>query len=517
MNRSSRWGHIAMWLCIVLVAFLVSACGVVTAPPADDSAAADESVVATEPAVASADDKQFSGELVINTWNDITADPNHPSFALHELIQQWAASHPDVTVTYQPMLGTVPEKFGYISTNLRSQTLADVVMQYFPSPAQLDVDLQYDFAADLDQPNPYSENATWREDFPLNGVALRDVTVDGKALMVGTTYSGDLGDTAVLYNKDILTQAGVEQLPQTWTEFYDAMAKIKAACFEPFYMPTTGNDGYIFTWYYILTNAQMMDEVVAQCDGQAGEEANGIISQKEAVWCIDKGIWNARNPGVVQTMEEMKKWSEFFHEGYLAPSAPGNLFAQGKIAFLPTVRLTMPMFENDPNMTFEWGSFYLPALEDGEIAPRLGNSGAGQGSQYLFIPKTTVDKGKLEMARDLLHYVTSPAAMEFWCANQPIPCFASGTPLAEIIPGDPVKQERYRGFIDPPTIDNMVSRLDANDVFGPAIVVQENQILQDYLAGNADLEQTLDKYQAFLDQQAANVILQHPEWNADSW
>ncbi|MCB0042812.1 MAG: hypothetical protein KDE23_24170, partial [Caldilinea sp.] len=192
---------------------LVSACGTVVAPPSADAPAGDSAAGdAAAPVASSAGETQFSGELTINTWNDITADPTHPSYALHELIQQWAASHPDVTVTYQPMLGTVPEKFGYISTNLRSQTLADVVMQYFPSPAQLDVDLQYDFTPDLDQPNPYSDNATWREDFPLDGVALRDVTVDGKTLMVGTTYSGDLGDTAVLYNQDILDAAGVTEL-----------------------------------------------------------------------------------------------------------------------------------------------------------------------------------------------------------------------------------------------------------------------------------------------------------------
>ena len=521
MKQSIAWRNLALWLCIGVLALTVSACGMVT-PPTEpptnaEPPATTEAAAAGAPVATSSSDKVLSGELVINTWNDITADPAHPSYVLHELIQQWAASHPDVTVTYQPMLGTVPERFGYISTNLRSQTLADVVMQYFPSPAQLDGDLQYDFSADLDQPNPYSDNATWREDFPLNGVALRDVTVDGKVLMVGSTYSGDLGDTAVLYNKDILKQAGVEELPRTWSEFYAAMDKIKAAGYEPFYMPTAGADGYIFTWYTVLLSGQLMDDVLAQCDGQVGEEQDGVISQKEAIWCIEKGYWNARHPGVVQTFEEMKKWSQYFHEGYLAPSAPGNLFAQGKVAFLPTVRLTMAVYENDPNLTFEWGSFYLPALKDGETSPRLGNSGAGQGSQYLFIPNTTVDKGKLDLARDLLQYVTSPAAMEYWCANQPIPCFAPGTPIEEIIPGNTVKQERYRGFIEPPTIDNMVARLDANDVFGPAIVVQENQILQDYLAGNADLEQTLDAYQAFLEQQASNILLQHPEWNADSW
>ena len=68
-----------------------------------------------------------------------------------------------------------------------------------------------------------------------------------------------------------------------------------------------------------------------------------------------------------------------------------------------------------------------------------------------------------------------------------------------------------------PTINNMVSGLDANDVFGPAIVVQEIQIFQDYLTGTSDIDQTLEKYQIFLDQQADNAILQHPEWGAESW
>lgn len=114
------------------------------------------------------------------------------------MIQAWASSHPDVSVSYQPMLGTVPERFGYIATNLRSETLADVVMQYFPSPAQIDPDLQYDFSADLAAPNPYSDNPTWRDDFPLDGIALDGVTVDDKVVMVGTTYTGDLGDRRAL-------------------------------------------------------------------------------------------------------------------------------------------------------------------------------------------------------------------------------------------------------------------------------------------------------------------------------
>lgn len=63
----------------------------------------------------------------------------------------------------------------------------------------------------------------------------------------------------------------------------------------------------------------------------------------------------------------------------------------------------------------------------------------------------------------------------------------------------------------------MISGLNVNDVFGPGVVVTEVQILQDFFAGNADLAQTLAAYQGFLDQQAETTILQHPEWEAESW
>lgn len=522
------------FLCLTLALMLLAGCGTVVAPAEMEAAPATESESAAAPeaaaeapaaparvgelpAVVAESRPELSGELVINTWNDITADPNHPSYILHEMIQAWASSHPDVSVSYQPMLGTVPERFGYIATNLRSETLADVVMQYFPSPAQIDPDLQYDFSADLAAPNPYSDNPTWRDDFPLDGIALDSVTVDDKVVMVGTTYTGDLGDTAVLYNKDLLEQAGITELPTTWSAFYADLAKLKEAGINPFYMPSAGTDSYIFTWYVALLSEQLLGDVVAQCDGQVGEEADGRITQKEAVWCIQQGHWSAEAPGVAAAFEEMKKWSEFFHEGYTAPSEPGNRFAQGDVAFFPSVRLLMSTYEADPNMTFEWGSFYLPALKDGEVSRRLGNSGAGQGSQYLFIPKTTVEAGRLDLALDLLQYVTSPAAMEYWCANQPIPCFEPGTPITEIMPGNATKQLHYEGFINPPTIGNMIAGLNVNDVFGPGVVVTEVQILQDFFAGNADLAQTLAAYQGFLDQQAETTILQHPEWEAESW
>ena len=142
--------------------------------------------------------------------------------------------------------------------------------------------MQYDLTADMAKPNPYSTNKTWREDFPINAVALRDVTVGGKVLMVGTTYVGDFSDTALLYNKDLLDKAGVKELPKTWADFTDSLKKLKAAGIQPYYSPTAGNEAYIFSWQIGMIGDQLLVDSIKACDGQVGEAADGRISQKEA-------------------------------------------------------------------------------------------------------------------------------------------------------------------------------------------------------------------------------------------
>lgn len=514
--RSVVFAIVVGMLLLAVAAGCAPASAPAAAPPAAPAAeSAAPAAGSGAPVATAASRPDLSGELVLNTWRDIGADPNHPNYSFHQLVQQWAANHPNVTVTYQPMLGTVPEIFGYISTNLRSGTLADGVVMLYPSPAQMDVDLQYDFAPDLAQPNPYSTNPTWKDDFPLDGIALAGVTTQDKVLMVSPTYVGDLGDGAQLFNQEILDTAGVTALPQTWTEFVDTLAKIKAAGFDPMYMPTAGNESYIFGWQTGIWSDQLLGDVVTACDGQAGEPADERISQIEAVWCLKTGEWSSEDMRPV--FELVMEMSPYFHEGYLAPPPPGDLFSQGKVAFRWLSRLNVGVLAADPNITFPWGSFYQPALTEGGQQVRYGQAGAGAGGQYLFIPQTAVDNGKLDLALDLAQYITSPESNEFWCTLQPVPCFEPGSTIEEIFPDDPVKQERWRGYVEPGALNTRFSGLDINNAFGPANAVEEVKVYQDYLGGTTTLDQALEAWQRLADQLADNAIMQHPEWNADTW
>ena len=232
------------------------------------------------------------------------------------------------------------------------------------------------------------------------------------------------------------------------------MKKLKAAGIQPYYSPTAGNEAYIFTWQIGMIGDQLLVDSIKACDGQVGEAADGRISQKEAVWCVKKGEWSAKNADVKALFEQMKDFSQYYHEGYLAPPAPGELFSQGKVAYRWIVRINMPVIENSPDVKFKWGSFYLPPLKGtagtpGGLVHRYASGSQGSGSHFLFIPKTTVDKGKLDLAPDLLQYATSAKTEEYWCALQNPACFEPGSPVEKIFPGNTDKQERYRGFAEP--------------------------------------------------------------------
>ena len=123
----------------------------------------------------------------------------------------------------------------------------------------------------------------------------------------------------------------------------------------------------------------------------------------------------------------------------------------------------------------------------------------------------------LSRTLDLAQYVTSPASNEFWCGLQPVPCFEPGSTIEEIFPDDPVKQERWRGYVEPGALNTRFSGLDINNAFGPANAVEEVKVYQDYLGGTTTLDQALEAWQRLADQLADNAIMQHPEWNADTW
>jgi hypothetical protein len=490
--------------------------------PADAGETADADADAAEETDAAADASEFSGELTLAIWGQIDADPNHSAYSYHEILQQWNEMYPDVELKYELIGGTtVPDRFNWIATNLAAGTLPDVVMIYFPNDTFKDPDLVYDLSAELQAPNPYSDNATWWDDFPFDGQILNDnVGPNGEYFFVGPTLSGDTGVTSILYNKTIFDEVGVSP-PETWAEFMDIQQQIKDAGYTPFFQPMAGPLGWLIGWPETSTTEQLMDEVIRACDV---EEPFDKISDKEFARCVKIGEFQATDPRHMESWRLMKEWSPYWQEGFLAPPPEGDPFVQGEVAMSHTMNLWIGRYTGNPDIDFEWGTFYQPPVTEasseyatGVPIRRVGNLGnAASGSQYLMIPMTTVENGKLEMALDLAQYTTAPEQLQYWCERQPIPCFEPGTPIEEVYPGDTTTQTQLRGFFEPGSFERGVTG------FGPAALGQDVntqwlKLMQDYLGDALSLEEAMEELQVLYEDAADQAILEHPEWNADEW
>ena len=337
---------------------------------------------------------------------------------------------------------------------------------------------------------------------------------------MGPTLSGDTGVTTFLYNKDIFDEVGVEP-PTTWAEFMDIQQKIKDAGYTPFFQPMAGPMGWLIDWPIYAISDQLMDEVIRECDI---EEPYDNISQKEMVRCIKTGAFRADDPSFMETWKIIKDWSPMWQEGFLAPPPEGDPWAQGEVAMQHMMNLWIGRITGNPDIDFEWGSFYQPPLTTdtsdlvGDVfIRRVGNTGAAaSGSQFLMIPTTTVDNGKLEVARDLVQYTTAPEQLQYWCDHQPVPCFEPGTSIEEVYPDQPQTWQQMRGFFEPGAYQNGI-RAFYVQTLGQDVGTLTSKLLQDYMGDALTLDEAMEELQVIMEEDADKLIREHPEWNADEW
>jgi len=521
LSRVSRFVGLAV-LIGLLILMVLAGCAkppeptaVPTQPPAATAAP-----TSPPPEPTAVPEKEFEGELTVAIWGQIDADPHHSAYAYHEVLQQWNDLYPKVDLQYEFIGGAgVADKFNWIKTHMAADTLADVVMIYFPGDDYRDANVIYDFTEDLKKPNPYSSNATWFDDFPYGLIFDEYVGPNGELFFVGPTQYGDTGVTCIVYNKDIFDEVGAT-VPETWAEFLEIQQKIKDAGYTPFFQPTAGPMGWLVGWPIDTLTDQLMDEVIKECDFEAPED---VIMVKEMAWAVKTGAFRTDDPRFMESWKLMKEWSQYWQEGFLAPPPEGDPFVQGEAAMQWTMNFWIGSIAANPEITFEWGTFYMPQLTkdsteyDAANIRRMGSHGAaGSGSQFLMIPLTTVERGKLDMALDFCQYTTAPEQLEYWCERQPIPCFEPGTSIEEVYPDDPQQWVQMLGFFDPGAYKNGIREFRWT-TFGFDAETLATKLLQEYLGDAISLEDAMAELQAIAEEETDKAIREHPEWDTSSW
>ena len=147
----------------------------------------------------------------------------------------------------------------------------------------------------------------------------------------------------IMYNKDHFAKAGITKVPETWAEFKDACAKLKAAGF----IPITVDDAYV-------------DVIIGY----------QIARYKGSDWVkklVQKGLWD--DPAVLQAA---KDWEEMYKLCYISPNVAGNKYPQGQQEIANgevSMYLNGTWLVNEIMPTtgpdFPWGQFPYPTVPNG--------------------------------------------------------------------------------------------------------------------------------------------------------
>lgn len=181
-----------------------------------------------------------SGPVTIRWWHITTAE--NQKAVWQKLADEYMAAHPNVTIEI-----TVLENEAFktkLTTVMQSGDPPDLFQSWGGGTMNeyAEAGLLKDITADLD-----ANGGEWRNTFGAGALGVYSY----KDKYYGIPW--DMGVVGVWYNKALFQQAGIATPPTTWTEFLDAVNKLKAAGITPIAVGAGDKWPAAFIWEYLAT------------------------------------------------------------------------------------------------------------------------------------------------------------------------------------------------------------------------------------------------------------------------
>lgn len=300
-----------------------------------------------------AEEKDADGKITIRVvdWSD-GSGPQREEFH-----KKYMEAHPDINIEYTML--TVDQFKNTIVTMIKSGEGPDL----FPIPVGMTLDTAL--------------NENWYQ--PINDYVTDDFAdqFDPKSFSEGVTHKGDKWYTITeliptiqclfYYNKDVLSAAGVEQVPKTYSEFREACKKI-----------TEYGQGIVYGLIDGGKQVNRLDVLTRSMVAAAG----GKIGATQKVLAD-----NGRAPYDTEAvMKVFDLFSQLEADGSIHPdtvniSAPEarELFAQGQAGFLCQGMWCIAQWGiNDPDLNYGVMAVPVPDgvsgtyVQQGELSPWIG-------------------------------------------------------------------------------------------------------------------------------------------------
>lgn len=179
-----------------------------------------------------------TGATKIVWWHISTGVKDRANWA--KLANDFVAKNPDVSIEI-----TVLENEAFkskLATSMQSGSPPDIFQSWGGGVLK-----QYADAGLVQDLTPALGQNGWGESFNSGPLSL--YTFDGKSY--GVPWNA--GMVGFWYNKALFEQAGIAQPPATWTEFLDAVKKLKAANITPIALGEKDKWPGHFYWVYMVT------------------------------------------------------------------------------------------------------------------------------------------------------------------------------------------------------------------------------------------------------------------------
>ncbi len=212
----------------------------------------------------------------------------------------------------------------------------------------------------LEQPNPFVKvgktgSKQWWDQFKYQAMSRGKAAPDGKMYCI--TY--DMVETGIFYNKEIFRKLGITP-PKDWIEFYAVQEKLKKSGVIPLLVSSSD----IADWGFDLIFDQVYGEALPSMDLKKDPSRElalpGYLDWDEIAFLNSKGFFTARDARFVETFRILKDWRRYWPQSMNADLS--KLFMTQKGAMWWAASPTVNRLSRDPNITFDWGVFYLPAI-----------------------------------------------------------------------------------------------------------------------------------------------------------
>lgn len=316
---------------------------------------------------------------------------------LEQLAEEWNANNDQFEVVINS--ASLNGNRSAITSMLSAGTAPDMLFQV---GTVINDDLGNGWYADLtdylQQPNPYEEgNTAWQDIYGEEEIAMAKAS-DGKNYYVCL----DNIPVGLVYNMDILNQAGITEVPQTYSEFIaclDALDEAReAGKIEAQTFMHTG------LWQESYLGTSVYGEKVAEWD----EDGNGVVAAYELVKAYKAGKWSLNDEYFREFLRLCYERGRHYPDNYLSYDTSYN-FARGNLAITDAIGNVMRTLTR--NARFEVEITGYPVL-DTAASTKGGyttiRGSAGLSSSY-WVTNSAINKGQeaVDACVDFLMFLTA--------------------------------------------------------------------------------------------------------------